>query len=253
MKKHAIIFDLDGTAIDSPKQKVPSGMLVEAIELLKKRYYFSAATGRVWTFAKSVLQGLHLIDPCIISAGTQICDPVTGHILWQKTINDVALRSALRIFEENPAYKLLYNDSAEDDYFYGGVDPSKFIHTEPVYFLEQIFVPDAIAIPLSKKLDKVKDVTCIMVVSQKPGCRDLHIVNSLATKEHAIAELLKLIHIERKNTTGIGDGHNDIHLFNGTAYKVAMGNAVPELKSLADKVIGHVNRDGMAHYLASLM
>lgn len=82
MKKHAVIFDLDGTAIDSPKQKFPSKKLINAIDRLKEKYYFCAATGRVWTFAKPVLQGLHLTDPSIISAGTQICDPVTGKILW---------------------------------------------------------------------------------------------------------------------------------------------------------------------------
>lgn len=252
MKKQAIIFDLDGTAVDSPKQKLPSIALIKAIKLLKKKYYFCAATGRVWTFAKPLLKSLHLKDPCIISAGTQICDPQTGRILWQKVIAEEPLKEVISIFQQNPDYKLLYNDNNEDAYFNGGVYPKNFTAKEPVYFLEQVFVPDKIALELVKKLNRVHGITCVMVVAQKPGCRDLHIVNSLATKEHAVAELLNILKAEKRNTIGIGDGHNDIHLFNATHYKVAMGNAVPELKAIADQVIGMVSKDGMAKYLHSL-
>jgi hydroxymethylpyrimidine pyrophosphatase-like HAD family hydrolase len=70
VKDNAIIFDIDGTAINSPEQKIPSEKLVRVIEQLKAKYYLSAAIGRVWSFAKHVLHGLHLTDPCIISAGT---------------------------------------------------------------------------------------------------------------------------------------------------------------------------------------
>lgn len=251
MKNQAIIFDVDGTAIDSPRQKLPSHTLVEGIQRLEKSYYFSAATGRVWSFAKPVLKALQLKDPCIISAGTQICDPQTGEILWQKNITEQSLSEVIELFKKNPEYKLLYNDGTEEDYFQGGVSPKDFASNEPVYFLEQVFVPDTIAQEIYKKLNEVKGVTCVMVVAQKTGCRDLHIVNSNATKEQAIAELLGILKISKENTIGIGDGHNDVHLFNATHYKVAMGNAVPELKVLADKVIDTVANDGMANYLKS--
>jgi len=252
VKKQAVIFDLDGTAIDSPKQKIPSTALVKAIRRLKNKYYFCAATGRVWTFAKPLLKSLHLVDPCIISAGTQICNPLTGKILWQKVIAEEPLKEVILIFKQNPNYKLLYNDGSEDDYFNGGVNPKDFVAKEPVYFLEQVFVPDKIAIQLAQRLNKVNGITCVMVVAQKPGHRDLHIVNGLATKEHAIAVLLEMLKMEKRNTIGIGDGHNDIHLFNATHLKVAMGNSVPELKALADKIVGSVSKDGMAEYLHSL-
>lgn len=253
MRQQAIVFDLDGTAVDSPERKLPSNQLINIIDQLKEKYFFCAATGRVWSFAKPVLQGLHLVDPSIISSGTQICDPVTGKILWQKVLEKEALHKVIELFKQNPEYKLLYNDGTEDDYFYGGLYPKDFIAKEPIYFLEQVFVPDKIAQKIYLKLNDVEGVTCVMVVAQKPGCRDLHIVNSSATKEHSIAELLKLLGVTRKNAIGIGDGHNDIHLFNAVDYKVAMGNAVPELKEMADKVIGSVKNDGMVEYLRSLI
>lgn len=252
MKNRAIIFDLDGTALDSPGQKMPSDKLVKAVANLKDTYYLSAATGRVWSFGKHVMQGMHLVDPSIISAGTQICNPVTGDILWQKVIPDKSLENVLHVFRQYPEYKLLHNDGTEDDYFYGGVSPKDFVAKDPVYFLEQVFVPDRTAVEIYEKLRKIEGITCVMVIAQKPGTRDMHVLNEFATKEHAVAELLNILHIKKENTIGIGDSHNDVHLFNAVEYKVAMGNAIQELKDRADKVIGPASEDGLAEYLLTL-
>lgn len=252
MHKKVIIFDLDGTAVDSPTQKLPSANLLSEIDRLKGSYFFCAATGRVWSFARPLLQALRLNDLCIISAGTQICNPATGEIVSQKNIPDTALSETIAVFRQYLNWKLLYNDGTEDDYFHGGVFPHEFKNTEPVYFLEQIFVPDETAKEIYQKLTQIEGIAAVMVVAQKPGCRDIHVINASATKEHAIAELLKLLKVDRKDAIGIGDGYNDMHLFNAVDYKVAMGNAVPELKKSADKVIGLVSEDGLARYLATL-
>lgn len=252
MKTESIIFDLDGTAIDSPIQKLPSDRLVAAIDELRQKYFLCAATGRCWTFAKDVIQGLNLEDLCIISGGTQICDPKTGEVVWQKDITPQALEEVIKVFSENGEQKLIYNDYTEDDYFNGGILPRDFDVSQRVNWLSQSFVPDDLAIKLHDKLGQIEGVTCVMVVSQKPGCRDLHIVNAEATKEHAITELLERIGVKKENSIGIGDGHNDIHLFNSVATKVAMGNAVDDLKKVADITIGSVKNEGLAEYFEQL-
>lgn len=254
MTKKAIIFDLDGTAVDSPIQKLPPEGLVQQIQRLKDQYYFCAATGRVWSFAKPVLQALQLTDPCIISAGTQICNPSTGEIVWQKNLEQRSLDEAISVFKQYPNWKLLCNDYTEDDYYRheGLHSPLEFSTTEPVYFLEQVFVPDDIAKEIHSKLMQVSNVAVIMVTAQKPGYRDFHVINASATKEHAIAELLKLLKVDRKDSIGIGDGYNDMHLFNAVDYKVAMGNAVPKLKQSSDTIIKSVSEDGLTQYLGTL-
>ena len=251
-KVKGIIFDLDGTAIDSPGHKLPTERLITAVKNLQTNYYLCAATGRCWTFGKDVIQGLGLMDLCIISGGTQICDPQTGKIVWQKDVTPKALEEVIKVFSENGKQKLIFNDYTEDDYFNGGILPKNFDITLRVNWLSQSFVPDALAVKLHLKLDTIDGITCVKVVSQKPGCRDLHVVNKKATKEHAIAELLGRLGIERKDTIGIGDGHNDIHLFKAVGQKVAMGNAVEDLKAAADLVIGEVKNDGLAKYFGEL-
>lgn len=156
------------------------------------------------------------------------------------------------MFREYPKWKLLHNDGTEDDYFNGGVLPDDYSNEEPVYFLEQVFVSDETAPEIYQKLTQIEGVAPVMVVSQKPGFKDFHVINAEATKEHAIAELLKLLKVDRKDAVGIGDGYNDMHLFNAVDYKVAMGNAVPELKESADAVIKSVSEDSLEQYLATL-
>jgi hydroxymethylpyrimidine pyrophosphatase-like HAD family hydrolase len=59
MKNKAIIFDIDGTAIDSPSQKIPSDRLIKAVRQIETEYFVCAATGRVWSFAEPVIRGLN--------------------------------------------------------------------------------------------------------------------------------------------------------------------------------------------------
>ncbi len=252
MKSKAIIFDLDGTAIDSPSQKLPTDRLIQTVSNLKDSYYVCAATGRCWTFAKDIIQELKLEDLCIVSGGTQICDPTTGEVVWQKDITPQALEKVIEVFKTNGDQRLIFNDYTEDDYFNGGIFPRDFDITQRVNWMSQSFVPDELAIKLHEEIEKIEGVTCVMVVAQKPGCRDLHIVNEQATKEHAINELLSRLGVDKVNSIGIGDGHNDLHLFNAVGTKVAMGNAVADLKAAADFVIGNVNDEGLASYFENL-
>jgi len=58
--KKAIIFDIDGIAIDSPIQKLPTTKLVKVIKHLKNKYLFCAATGSVWSFARPILSPIRI-------------------------------------------------------------------------------------------------------------------------------------------------------------------------------------------------
>lgn len=251
-KTKALIFDIDGTAIDSPTQKVPTKRLNAAARALEHQYYLCAATGRPWPFAKPVFQGMGLIDPCIISGGTQICDPKDGTILWQCNIEPADVEAIKNVLVKYPGRGLIINDFSEADYFAGGFPAEDLDTTQEIFFADYIFVPDAEAEKIADDLKKIKSVACILGTSQKPGHKDIHMTNNAATKEHAIAELLSRLKVDRKNTFGFGDALNDMHLFKAVNTKVAMGNAVDELKDAADEVIAPVSEDGLAQYFERL-
>lgn len=73
--------------------------------------------------------------------------------------------------------------------------------------------------------------------------------HKFATKEHAIAEVLTSLGISKEDAIGVGDGDNDLHLFSAVGYKVAMGNAGPNLKVAADWIAPSVDEDGLAEVI----
>lgn len=172
--------------------------------------------------------------------------------MWQCDVDKADMEAVLEIVKGYPDYKVLYNDNDEDAYLNGGLDVTGLQIDERVYFFELIFVPQNIAPEIVAKLSQIEGIAVTLVVAQRAGFNDIHVTNRNATKEHAIAELLKILYVSKENTIGIGDGHNDVHLFNAVNHKVAMGNSVPELKDLADEVIAPVTQDGLAQYFERL-
>lgn len=58
--------------------------------------------------------------------------------------------------------------------------------------------------------------------------------------------------LKPENVLFFGDGPNDMEMFDHVGLKIAMGNAVPELKEKADYVTNKVEEDGILHALEEL-
>lgn len=71
------------------------------------------------------------------------------------------------------------------------------------------------------------------------------ITHAEATKQHGVFEVAKLLGLQTHDMIGVGDGYNDFPLLLACGLKVAMGNAVPELKEIADYVAPTVENDGV--------
>ena len=68
--------------------------------------------------------------------------------------------------------------------------------------------------------------------------------------------LLKTIEfegVELKDSYAFGDGRNDIEMRQTAAHGIAMGNAVPELKEVANEFTDAIADDGIANYLEKIL
>lgn len=74
-----------------------------------------------------------------------------------------------------------------------------------------------------------------------------------ATKENAIQKLCEKISITPAEITAFGDDFADIGMLKLCGIGVAMGNAIPQVKQIADVVIGSNEEDGIADYLIDLL
>lgn len=245
----AIMSDLDGTVINSPAQRLASDRMRSVIGRLQDAgISFSAVTGRPATFARPVIESMGLTSPCVVAGGTKIIDPATFEELWINYIPVISMDS-IRDLLSASAYGCLWNDYESQDYENGGWPLRQLDEKTPVHFFEVCYVPTEKAHELAKRLNAMDEVNASVVAAHRKGTCDLHVTNKKATKEHAIYEVEQMIAVNRSQMIGIGDGHNDLHLFSAVGYKVAMGNAVDDLKKAADEVIGDVKNDGLAVYL----
>ena len=71
-------------------------------------------------------------------------------------------------------------------------------------------------------------------------------------KGHAIKYLLDTFHIPRENAYAFGDGMNDVSMFREVDNKIAMGNAVEQLKQNASFITTSVLEDGIENALKKL-
>lgn len=248
--KPVILFDIDGTAMPiGLSLGTPSERLKAVIGTLQPRYHISTATGRSLYFAKHIIEFLGLTDPCIIAAGTEIYDPVKKEIIW---------REAIPVHTYDHIVEALKNNKNRAK---SGDKPELGITGATITQL----LTDDVAVLYVNEVDPL-EATELVNVLQHPDLhiinmhafaddtkRDIHIHSVKASKEHAVNALLDILHVAKKDSTVIGDGLNDLHLFVAGGTKVAMGNAVAELKAAADIVIGSIDDDGMAAYLESLV
>nr|MCG4641937.1 HAD hydrolase family protein [Bifidobacterium bifidum] len=73
----------------------------------------------------------------------------------------------------------------------------------------------------------------------------LEITHPLASKESALRQLAGLLKIEPTATMAIGDEHNDLGMIKTAGIGVAMGNAVSQLRAIADQVTADNNHNGV--------
>jgi Cof subfamily protein (haloacid dehalogenase superfamily) len=77
------------------------------------------------------------------------------------------------------------------------------------------------------------------------------IMHKDATKAKAVAELARLWGIKREEVAAFGDELNDVDMLEYAGIAVAMGNALEEVKAIADFVCLGNDEDGVAEFIVS--
>lgn len=84
----------------------------------------------------------------------------------------------------------------------------------------------------------------LYITSSRPHL--LEFMHPEASKGAALTCLATRLGIKKEEIMAVGDNYNDIKLLEAAGLKIAMGNAVPELKALADYVTANCEEDGVA-------
>lgn len=236
----ALIFDLDGTAVLSREDAIPSQVVIDAVKEAKNRVKVSSASGRSLDMCIPIWKALGLTDPCIVNGGSQIVSPISYEILWEQYV------------PEDAVYRIV--ESARGHDFSLIIGDQQVNHNQNnVSFLTKTNMVACIGVNkestmiLTESFAHIPDIAVHVVPSWVgPHVQDIHITHALATKGHAVERLIEMLGVKKEETIGVGDSSNDLPLFRAVGFKVAMGNASDELKSQADFVTDTVDNDGLA-------
>ncbi|HSD98429.1 MAG TPA: HAD family hydrolase [Patescibacteria group bacterium] len=239
MKYKALLIDFDGTTIKNGQYARPTPRVINAIQKAKEKLLVCGATGRPMSTAKWIFDDLHLISPSIISAGTKIVNPTSGDILWQIMMKKDTVAAVLKVAEKYP-----FEIITESQLTTFPWQKKRLLQDESVIYIVE--VPLENSKKIISELAQIPNTALHLVKGYGLNHLDIHMTDSNGTKEKAIEKLCEIIHVTKQEIIGVGDSFNDLPLFNSVGLKVAMGNAVDELKEKADYITGHVNNDGLA-------
>jgi len=233
------MLDVDGTLVENRQDALPSRRVTEAVEKAKNSIHICIVTGRPLYHMHKIFDHLQLSGIAILNGGTRIIELVSKKVLWERPMNYQDYVEALGIAKQ--LGKEIFVSDGDKDYNRPHVKLHKKIFG--------IYVPALTldeANTLEKKLSHMPTIFIHKMISWEEGKIDIFVTHAQATKQHGILEVAKILGINTHEIIGVGDAYNDFPLLMACGLKVAMGNAVEELKAIADYIAPTVEEDGVA-------
>lgn len=281
MTQHApfdlVVLDLDGTVQDLFQAGVATPRVRTAIANVQKAGIpLSVATGRTLDYIRTHSTYLNLTYPVIAAHGGVIGDPQTGHIYTEVSMPMAIAQEVAAWLDAHEVITTLYiNDDKGHTHLYQNrlaTDPSQQAFHDYVFGTPRALSPhfqtllrDPAARPPLKFLSDNNPATeedvlpalqarfgeAIYLTRSHP-----RLVEGMAVgvnKGQALRHLCTLLQIEPQRVLAIGDNDNDIPLLQAAGYGIAMGNATPGLKAVADWIAPTIEENGAAVALEQLV
>ncbi len=239
MKYKALFVDVDGTIVPNYSKGVPSPKVTKAIAKARKKLHVGVVTGRPIAFLHGIFDHLQLEGPSILLGGAQIVDSVSRKILWEQAVEKKDIGNIIKIVSHF-AKRIIINDEGEEKNF----KKSEYYKNPLGFYVPSLPMKEADA--LIAAVSHIPTISAIKMISWHDSQIDVGISHASATKAHGIVKAAELLGISTEEIIGIGDGYNDFPLLMAAGLKVAMGNAIEDLKAIADYVAPTVDEDGVA-------
>lgn len=272
--KYKIVFiDIDGTLVDDKKEISQEN--INIIHKLKEKGIICVlCTGRPIITVEN-LSKISGAMPYVIAAGGAIVYNIENNeVIYSKEMKKDIAKQILEIIRKHKIYnavtisKNILEEKVEYDINSIGRPETIKIDDLQAYMektKEPIlqFTPDSYNKEkiehLREDLIKIPNLSIIPVdkfVKNVDGeIKTVYFIDIMmkdVTKAEAIKQLLNYLNIEKEEAIAIGDGYNDLEMFDVVGYKVAMENAVEELKQKAYMVTVSNNEFGVAKALEKI-
>ena len=233
----ALLVDLDGTLARAFLQVAPK--VSEAVREAARRMMVSIVSSRDHLVVGRFADALGLDSLQISEGGARIFDPRTGHAPWLRSLKPTDARNILSFLDE---HDLLF--SAVD----GGRNVREIAEVIDwtITRITATSLTQERAGEIASEFGVSNSVHTTTIVRIDNGDWMVDFTHAAATKATAVARYAELNGIEPTQIIAAGDSFNDLPLLEACGLRIAMGNAVPELKTVADYVAPTVDEDGLA-------
>lgn len=268
--KQLYITDLDGTLLNN------NGYLSENTvrtvnSLIDRGMYFTFATARSVYSAKPLTSALNINVPYILMNGVSIYNPENNTYIKNEYIQPEVSSEIIDVFREHNLKCFMYkihddvltayfteinsqvmNSFAEvrrNNYnkpFVQCADLADHADGETVYFT--VTGEYERLLPVKTGIEKIKGINHAFYRDTYTGKYYLEIFSESASKANGIKYLRNEYGFDK--VVCFGDNFNDMAMFREADVKIAVGNAVNELKKSADFVALPNENDGVAKWLA---
>lgn len=276
MSKTLFVSDLDGTLLQ-PDARLSETTVTLLNKSLAEGKLFTVATARTPATVAPILKEISLPAPAIVMTGAAFWNQQTNHYSGLKFMNPQAVAKLVDTLHTTgfPIYLFTVEQEVINIYHVGGgiltdlerrfmeerihspykrfhfdtsgkeLLPDSFAHTILFYGMQ----PDDTARKAFSEIVKIPDIRPQFYHDiYGPEIGIVEAFSPEATKANAVRELAAEYGVEK--IVAFGDNINDIPMLKAADVAVAVENALPEVKEVADIVIGPNTSDSVARFIA---
>ena len=269
-KLKIVVFDLDGTLLaDNGTIGEDTRTLIKKLKEYDVRFTF--ATGRLHSAITYMAEDLELKVPLVSLDGSLIKSYPEGKTLFESFVKKKHVKKALDFVKQYTLNIALCHADAiyytEENYIITQLMEKFGARYEQVDSYEDYFDKTLEISIAGDNKNFMKYIWERMSFPYSFGLRSsyfkshrhdniyyVEIRKKNASKGSGMLRLLKYLKLKPGEAAVVGDWYNDISLFKTKAFKVALANAVPEIKRMADLITERSNNeDGTAEFLEKLL
>ncbi|MDF2906345.1 MAG: hypothetical protein K0R34_1666 [Herbinix sp.] len=274
MKKTLYISDLDGTLLH-PNVELSRKTIDILNEGIRQGMLFSVATARSIASVKPILKEVNVCVPVILMNGVCVYDLAKNEYVKIETLPRNSILKLMEVIREynlkgfaytikngtmstyyedlnTPALKNFYQERVDlYQKRFTQIDDFTSLTEEPLIYFSLLDRYEKLE-HIHNIIKGIEDLNCVFYKDNySPDLWYLETYNKTASKYHGVQFLRSYLSLD--HIVCFGDNHNDLPLFEASDYRIAVGNAVPDLKAKADLIIDNNYEDGVARWLNSLV
>jgi len=251
-----VAFDVDGTLIG--RDLVISPAVRNAVARMRRAGTEGClVTGRMYRATVPFARELELDGPIICYQGAAVIDPSTDEILSHAAVPNDVVRELIALTERDRMHLQLYRN---DEYYCETRNRFSELYAS-LSMSQPVIVPslrEAFAYSPATKAVIIADAPVAAeyarTLSQTLGRRAnvtrslpefVEVLDPAVDKGAALRFVAQRLGVGIERTMAIGDSWNDAPLLEAAGFGVAMGSSPPELRDIADAVVGDLAHDGV--------